>query len=356
MIKIKLMILDSDEIYLERFTSVLNTKYQDKIEVHCFSNVQYANLFLVDNKVDVFLCAENINFDKKVLMPNCGFAYFCDKKSINQVDGAKAIGKYQKIELIYSQILDLFSENSSYKVSEIEAKGLASDKFVYLFMSAAGGTGSSTLAAASSMRLAKKGEKILYINLELLGDCKEFFVSEGHGNLSDLIYAIKSNNANIALKIESLIKNTKVGVDFLECCSSPLDIRDIKDKDINILIDTLLKLTSYTKIIIDADFSLQDISLSLFNVASSIILVSDGEKIANDKTIKLLETFGIIEKQNKTPLLQKVKIAYNKFSSKNAQQIVFDDVKSIGGTPRFDGAVPMQIAEQIANMAFLDNI
>lgn len=356
MIKVRLAILETDKAYMERLITILNNKYQNKIEVYSFNNLNDFKAFLSNGriKIDVFLCTENIKIDKSILPENCGFAYFCEKNSVDEIYGEKAISKYQKIELIYSSILSLFSDNSSYKI--IDDKVSAGMAATYAFLSAAGGVGSSTLAMAAATRFAQKGEKVLYINLELFADISECFNSEGHGNLSDLFYAIKSKSPNIALKIESLLRKSSSGVNYIDICTSLLDLREIKESDMETLVDILTSSCSFNKIIFDIDLNYNMSTLSLLNKADSILMVSDGSYISNQKTLKALNTFSILEEQFNLKINHKLKLIYNKFGSKNGKQIIFDNIVSVGGAPKFDGASTQQIVERLSNMVFLDNI
>ena len=53
--KIKLAILDNDMSYLKRITTVFETKYSDKVEVHSFSNLSVAMDNLERSKIDILL-------------------------------------------------------------------------------------------------------------------------------------------------------------------------------------------------------------------------------------------------------------------------------------------------------------
>ena len=106
--KIRIALIDSDDLYLQRFVSTFNSKYFDKITIFSFSDPAIAESNMQMSKYDIVIAAEN--FDLTPFKDRCAVAYFSNSNEINELNGEKAIGKYQRVENIYKQILDLYSE------------------------------------------------------------------------------------------------------------------------------------------------------------------------------------------------------------------------------------------------------
>ena len=98
---------------------------------------------------------------------------------------------------------------------------------VITFSSPCGGTGTSSVAAACAVNFAKKGKKVLYFNLEPFGSSDNFFNAEGQFDMSDIIYALKSAKANLALKLESCVKQDSTGVYFFSATKVALDMQEL---------------------------------------------------------------------------------------------------------------------------------
>ena len=99
---------------------------------------------------------------------------------------------------------------------------------VIAFMSPAGGTGTSSMAAACAMQCAGRGNNVLYLNLEKFGSSDVFFSGEGQFTMSDIIFALKGRKANLAMKLQSCVKKATCGGDFFSTSQTALDIdRDI---------------------------------------------------------------------------------------------------------------------------------
>lgn len=75
--------------------------------------------------------------------------------------------------MIYKQILDIFSE-SSFEIKGTNLQAGEGGK-VIAFLSASGGTGSFTSAAACALRFARLGKKALYLNIEQFDSADVFF-------------------------------------------------------------------------------------------------------------------------------------------------------------------------------------
>ena len=154
--KIKLAVLEKDLNYLNRFSIAFGAKYAEKVEIHCFTDMEMALREMEASKFDMLIAGELFEVDTKKLPKHCGFAYFTESSDVDVFRGQPAIGKYQRADLLYKQILNVYSENiedvSGLKHGDGQAKLIA-------FTSPSGGVGTSSLAAACALRL---GRPLLY--------------------------------------------------------------------------------------------------------------------------------------------------------------------------------------------------
>lgn len=219
--KIKLAILEKDENYLNRIMTAFNTKYADKFEIYSFTDQNIAMSTLENARIDVLVASDVFDIDFSAIPKRCGFAYFVDSADIDTVREQRAICKFQKADLIYKQILSVYSEKagsvSGIKLGDESAK-------LFAFCSVGGGTGASSMAAAAAMHFAAKNKKTLYLNLEKLGSSDSFFSGEGQFDMSDIVFALKSKNTNLPLKLESCVKQDESGVYFYSQTKVALDM------------------------------------------------------------------------------------------------------------------------------------
>lgn len=350
--KIKLAILENDKTYLERLVSAFSIKYSDKLEIYSFTNSEVVVQTVISNRVDVFLAHESFEIDRKSLPTRCAFAYLVDSIGIDSVKNEVAISKFQKADLIYKQILSLFSENNS-SITGLHVDD-HEDAKVIAFQAPAGGTGCSTAAAACAVSLANKNYKVLYLNLEKFGSADVFFNAEGNSDFSDIIYTIKSKKGNLSLKLESAVKQDATGVFFYSATKMALDMAELNCSEIKKLISDLKLFGGYNYIILDFDFSISKDSLELLKECNSIVLVSDGSAISNKKLERAVESLNIIEQQTEMKLLIKTGVLFNRVSSKTSQKPNLPDIKEYGGIKRYEGYQAQQMLIELSKLAVFD--
>lgn len=342
--KIRLAILESDKAYLSRIVTVFNTRYTDKLEIYSFSTEENIFQRLAEDRIDVLLASDGFEIDIQKLPARCGFAYLVESTDVESLWGQPVLGKFQKADLIYKQILNIFSE----KTAAITGNNKFDGGKVIAFAGAAGGVGCSSAAAACTMYFAQKGKKAIYLNLEPLGDTDLYFSGEGQGNFSDIIYAVKSRKANLSLKMESLVRQDATGVFFFAAPNTAPDMLELKQEEIIEIIMELKTSGGYDYIILDIDFQLSIEKLNLFKNCDEVVFVSDGTRVTNRKTEKLIQAMQILEKQGMGRRIYDIRVLYNRFSSRTSRKMDSLEIRELGGIKRFEDYSAAQLNAKIA--------
>ena len=351
--KIKLEILEKDKGYLNRVVTAFGARYADKLEIYSFTDYQVAMDTLNDAKIDVLIAADSFDVEVEKLPRRCGLAYFVDYAGIESVNGQVAICKFQKADLIYKQILSIYSENAG----NVSGLKLSNDAcHVVAFATPSGGTGSSTMAAACAMRYASQGKKVLYLNLEKFGSADCFFKGEGHMDMSDVIFALKSKKANLALKLESCARQDYCGVYYFAASKLALDMMELGTEEILRLLSELEVNGSYDVIILDMDFALTKDMLNIYRRAHGIVVVGDGSEISNAKIRRAYSALNTLEQKQDAPLTNRLGLIYNKFSNKISAVMEDIPMRNLGGAPRFEQGTLEQILRQLSNLDAFDKI
>lgn len=351
--KIKLAILEKDKSYLTRIVSVFGAKYADKLEIYSFTDPAVAISTISTAKIDVLLSSDAFEVNLQELPNRCAFAYLVDSMGIETVNDQRAICKFQKADLIYKQILSVYSE----KASSITGFAMGGENCqVVVFCSPSGGTGCSTMAAACAVRYAAQKKKVLYLNLEKFGSSDLFFEGQGQFSMSDIIYALKSKKTNLPLKLESCVKQDLRGVCFYSKANVALDMMEMNTEDILRLISELKLMGSYDFIILDMDFSLEQNMLKIYRQAGFVVWVGDGSVTSNTKIERAYQALSIMEQNADAPLTNRISFMYNRVSSKSSQSLNVQGLKILGGAQRFEGATVHQVMDQLASKDFLNAI
>lgn len=351
--KIRLGLLDRDAVYLNRLSTTFSAKYADKVEVYAFTDANTAMEMATAAEIAVFLADPGFEIDPGQLPEKCGFAYLVPSAGVDAVNGNRAICKYQKVDIIYKQILDLFSDNSS--AFSVHQEGNEQCQLL-IFASPCGGTGTSTMAAACAIHLARKGKRVLYLNLEKLGASDVFFRGDGQGNFGDIIYAMKSRKANLALKIESCVRCDAHGVHFYAPAKIALDMLELTGEETQELFRILKSSAAYDFIIVDMDFQIRQDTIDLLRQGDALVWVGDGSELSNSKIVRAYDSLAALEQSGACPLLSRIRLIYNRFSNKTGKTISDVPLNSIGGTHRMEHATSMQILEQLATLTLFDQI
>lgn len=351
--RIKLAILEKDQSYLNRIVTAFSTKYADKFEIYSFTDQAIALSTLDSRRIDVLVASDAFEIDVTALPKRCGFAYFVDSIDVDTVNDQRAICKFQKADLIYKQILSIYSENAG-SVSGVKL-GDDSTKVIF-FSSPCGGAGTSTVAAACAAHFASQKKKTLYLNLEMFGSADSFFNAEGMFDMSDIIYALKSKKANLAMKLESCVKQDESGVYFFSQTKVALDMHELNTEDIMRLISELKLHASYDYIVVDMDYSMNSEFIKIYKQSHAVVWIGDGSEISNLKLQRAYNALCIREQNAESALTNRLCLIYNKFSNKSSKTVGDIGLKNIGGAPVYAHATTKQIIDQISVMNMFDNI
>lgn len=349
--KIKLAIIDKNIEYVEKITSKLLYEYSDNLELYSITEVDALREVIDREKIDIVLVSNEFDINLLSIPKKCVSVYLVDKDGIEYFNEKRAICRYQKIEILYKQILNIYSDfigNVLQKVTD------NNNTRVVLFSSPSGGVGTSSVAVSYAIRLSKKGKKVLYINLEEFGTTDIFFESENKFSMTDIIYSVTSGS-NLFMKLESCLNQDENGVYFFSVVKVALHMQELSNNDIVRILKECKKF-KFDVIILDMNFTLDKKRISLYEYIDSWVWVSDGTEISNRKAQKAYNSVVILEQELKKLLLNKISIIYNRFSNKGAKSVGDLKVNIAGGINKVVANSAREIINYLSEQDCLDNI
>lgn len=350
--KVRLAILHGDVTYLNRLASILGARYPDQLTLHAFTDPEAALAALRERKIDVFLADDAFTVDPEDIPPKCGFAYFVESPEVDSVRGQPAICAFQRIELLYKQILGVFSET----LGETSVRNLYSGSAKRIvFASPCGGSGTSTAAAACAVHFAAAGKRSLYLNLETFGGADAYFSGEGSAGMSDVVYAVKSRRTNLAVKLESCVRQERHGVHYFSSAKVALDMMELTAAERVELAAALTESGRYDIVVIDADFGLDADARALFRLAHAMVWVSDGLPASDAKLCRAYAALGLLEQDSQDPLTERVCVIQNKFGGEPAPHPE-PWPRSAGVLPKLRHRADESILEQLAASDVFDAV
>lgn len=351
--KVKLAILHNDLLYLNRLAAVLGAKYSDRLALYSFSNPETALESLAKEKIDVFLADDAFEIDPQLLPEKCGFAYFVESPEVCQVKGSPAICQFQRTELLYKQILGLFSET----LGETSVRNLYNNRTkVLVFSSPCGGTGTSTLAAACAVHYAATRKRCLYLNLEEFSGADAYFSGEGTSDMSDVIYAVKSKRSSLPLKLESCVKRDQRGVYFFSSAKVALDMMELTAEERVELITALIDSGSYDVLLIDVAFRLEKETRAVFDQAHVLVWVSDGMATSDYKIARAYHALQVLYQNEQGALDERVCLLQNKAVGEALPLRTGPGIRSAGALPKIRHQMEESIVDPLAAFDAFDAI
>ena len=96
--------------------------------------------------------------------------------------------------------------------------------------------------------------------------------------------------------------------------------------------------------------------LEILKQAHNVVWVGSGSEISNLKLHRIVSALSIVDQQSDNPILNRVMIAYNKFSNKTCKALENIGLKTLGGNPRYEHASTSMVLSRISQNEMFDNI
>jgi pilus assembly protein CpaE len=188
--------------------------------------------------------------------------------------------------------------------------GVGTQGKVIMFYSPKGGTGCTTLAVNVAVALCNEETRVVIVDASLqFGDVALFLNEQGKNTILDL--APRADELDPSIVEEVMIKNAVSGVYILASPSRPEHGDKVNPDQFTKLLRYLRQLYAY--IIVDTSSYLNDVTLSVLDVAEVVVLVTvqDIPSIKNDRLfLDLLLTLSIP--------VEKVALVLNKYDKRIA--------------------------------------
>lgn len=352
--RIKVVFVDRDKTYLNRLVTTLNAKMTDKLEASSFSDLAYMYEYVKDIKNAVVVVNEEFDVDFTQIPESVSFGYLVEMGGIAEYKDEKAICKYQKIEDLYKDIVNLFSEKAT---NDYKLQVKADNEKIYVFTSPQGGSGVSTVACAFAVKKAKEGAKVCYLNWEDFGNTSLYFENEAKYTMSDVLFTVKSKKANIAMKLESFLQSHSSGVEYFASCLNSYDLFSMNESDVDVIMKEFVFAKEYDYVVIDISFSMREVFRKVIcEYPTKIILIGNGSESGNSKIRNCFGAFQMMEKEWDCDIMGKIHLLYNNMSNRVDCSIVEQPTEVLGAINRFGQATNQQVLEEIERETVLNNL
>ena len=326
MAKINIVIGDTDELYLNSIVNYI-IEHNSSFDVQSFT-IKESMLKYIENrsnKIDIIAISDGMT-DEKVLQSNIPAKVFLSDGSYFDDNNYEVVNKYQKAEAFLNQILMIYAEKTGRADVVIDGGKSTS---VIGFYSPVGGCGKTTLALASAVVLAKKGKRVIYLNLEKINSAAGIVNGAQTGTMSDIYLAKKTKGANVGLRI---IANKQIlpvlGFNYINPAESSLEINELSSEEIVSLIQDFKQLGEFDYVFADFDGELSNEKITELGVCDKIVAPFSPEQTAVNKMMSFARELSMHEEL--ADLANKIIVILNKATpGVNMPQVPEHDIAAV---------------------------
>ena len=350
----RLLICTEDGTYAERLSSLFEREYGEKMEISVFSDIQYLQESEKCRSADVVLFGEEFEKEAATVSRNmsCVCAVLSGQIYEDGNDDIVRIAKYQRMDMLYKAILDLYSQGGRVRrFADSNSNGNACR--VYGFLSADGGVGTTTVARAYAAKCASY-EKVLYLDMGILGF--EWHQDEAEHGMDEILIALKSRRDILPIKLMSAVSSTKEKVDVYAPCKDSLHLLEVTGEDVVRLVNTIRGLGEYDKLILDIGNHFSEREFEMVRQADCLVYVAEDNDCGRRKYEKLCQIFQSLEQRDDVKLLRKMMIFRNKAVKKEQIGWGVQGTSECGWAPELERDSFEAVIDRIMQSDAFDNM
>ncbi|MGN0481362.1 MAG: hypothetical protein ACI4EV_07305 [Lachnospiraceae bacterium] len=276
-------IVGSDEIYMRRLMSAMNSNDGFMLRTQIFTDVDALHRYIEEHSIDILVVDDGINIGK---IPVNSIIYLVGEKSCEK----NQIYKFQSVNNIIKQIMEISGEGSG-EVSDLNIIGIYSPAE----------SNEKTLTALLVARFYGREHKTLYINFEEFSGLINELPPHNY-DLSDVAYMYRDSRNILEQKLAQIIVKD-IYFDYIAAVECPTDISFISTWQWLEIVKFVAEKCNYDYVVIDAGSLMQNPWQII--QACSVVYVPVNNNLILQNKIKAFEKYLIlIGKEN---LMNKIK-------------------------------------------------
>lgn len=269
-----LIICDSEKDYAVRIAAFLSEKKEYRFKVRVCSS--YEQIFHTDQeKTDLYLIDESV-FREDEKPVDGHILVLSGRTERNFTDNVRRINKYQSVNQLYLEILDIFTEEQQNHCLSRRTE----ERSIIGIYSPIRRTGQTQFALKKGQELSKNSN-VLYINMETYAGDGGGYFEEEEQNMSSLLYYAKQREEYPASLLASLVKKIDK-LDYIPPLLFSEDLRSVTVEEWRWLFDRILNYSIYDILILDIGDSVQNL-FELFRMCDVLYLPIATDHIAKSK-------------------------------------------------------------------------
>lgn len=312
--RLRLVLGDPDEAYLESLAGFLMSNYSSWVQLITFTEKEQLETFAgsPDRKADILLINPSI-WNDSLQGNNAGVPIALLEERTAGWQGKYGVFKYQHGEKLIHEVLSIYAGENSPEALSI--KGSSTTRLV-AFFSCCGGSGSTSLSVNTAIMACQAGLSSFYLNLEEIPSTSVFFDCNQPKGLSDILYHLRRKDGSLSLKLEAArVTDARSGVHFLAPCDHGLEMGEVVPAELKELLRCLRLLSRYDLVAVDLAAGLNVRNAAVLEECDQVLLVVREDQMCRERTDRLLRDLEKLSGKTGCDIREKIQVVVNRTAS-----------------------------------------
>ena len=275
MAKTRVIIADSDIMYINSLQIKFIEEFFDKIDLEIITDEQYFNeLFMTPQKIDILIVSDRF-YSIELHKHNINNIFLMTEQyeeGITEDLNVEKIYKYTSIKEIFNVIISKSSTSLN------DNSNVIKETQVIVVSSAVGGVGKTTISMGISACLTKNYKKVLYVNTDQLQTFHYMMENQIPITGNDIYAKLSNSNSGIYGELKYLIRNEVFN--YLPPLRAPLFSLGLNTSVFRNFINGAKASKDYDYIIIDTNSNFDEDKLFWLDMADKVIIITKQSKNA----------------------------------------------------------------------------
>ena len=238
------VIWDAEQEYAKNLMQAVSSHRELGFQMHLFQDTEHLEAFSQQKQVHILLLGEAARRTEQQMNADRRYVLIKGEDS-GLLPDERGIFKYQSADRILSLILE---EALDGEVMQGRYKGRGEGQLIGVY-SPVHRIGKTKYALELGRELSKEGP-VLYLNLEEYSGTSYYFPEETEHNLTDLLYYLRQDKANIGLRISAMAGRSGA-LDYISPMPVIQDLRAVEEAEWLRLFEALFDQSIYKSVILD---------------------------------------------------------------------------------------------------------
>lgn len=300
-----LAVCDLEAAYACNFVEYMQRKNNIPFEVQAFTGIEHLKIFAEKHRIEILLISDKAMCDEIKNLDIGQIVILSEGVHHPMFDSYPSVYKYQSSDAVIREVMNCYGAQRTLAFpAAVRCK-----KELIAVYSPVGRTAKTSFALTLGQVLAKH-KSVLYINLEEYAGFEQLLECEYQRNLGDLLYYIRQDHKNLALKISGMVQSVN-NLDYLPPAMSPMDIQNTKLEEWMKLLDEIEGKTAYDTVILDIGDGVNDL-YSLLNRCQIVYMPIRTDVMSEAKIQQFEQLLRVWDFNGLLDRIQKVKLPYHR--------------------------------------------